>query len=107
MCGIVGYIGYRQADELIIKGLERLEYRGYDSSGIAIMNETLTIHKKAGKVKALRKLIEETDTSGTLGIGHTRWATHGEPNDKTHTHTWVIVAASRWSTMASLKTTRC
>jgi glucosamine--fructose-6-phosphate aminotransferase (isomerizing) len=87
MCGIVGYIGYRQADELIIKGLERLEYRGYDSSGIAIMNETLTIHKKAGKVKALRKLIEETDTSGTLGIGHTRWATHGEPNDKNaHPH---------------------
>lgn len=87
MCGIVGYIGFRQADELIIKGLERLEYRGYDSSGIAIMNETLTIHKKAGKVKALRKLIEKTDTSGTLGIGHTRWATHGEPNDSNaHPH---------------------
>jgi len=88
MCGIVGYIGHRQADELIIKGLERLEYRGYDSAGIAIMNETLTIHKKAGKVKALRKLIEKTDTSGTLGIGHTRWATHGEPNDSNaHPHT--------------------
>ncbi|TXF90788.1 glutamine--fructose-6-phosphate transaminase (isomerizing) [Neolewinella aurantiaca] len=88
MCGIVGYIGKRQADELIIKGLERLEYRGYDSAGIAIMNDTLTIHKKAGKVKALRKLIKEEDTSGTLGIGHTRWATHGEPNDtNAHPHT--------------------
>ncbi|MFT4749584.1 MAG: glucosamine--fructose-6-phosphate aminotransferase (isomerizing) [Neolewinella sp.] len=88
MCGIVGYIGKRQADELIIKGLERLEYRGYDSAGIAIMNDTMTIHKKAGKVKALRKLIEEENTTGTLGIGHTRWATHGEPNDQNaHPHT--------------------
>lgn len=87
MCGIVGYIGKRQADELIIKGLERLEYRGYDSAGIAIMNDTLTIHKKAGKVKALRNLIEGEDTTGTLGIGHTRWATHGEPNDlNAHPH---------------------
>jgi glucosamine--fructose-6-phosphate aminotransferase (isomerizing) len=88
MCGIVGYIGKRQADELIIKGLERLEYRGYDSAGIAIMNDTLTIHKKAGKVNALRKLIEAENTTGTLGIGHTRWATHGEPNDQNaHPHT--------------------
>jgi glucosamine--fructose-6-phosphate aminotransferase (isomerizing) len=88
MCGIVGYIGKRQADELIIKGLERLEYRGYDSAGIAIMNDTLTIHKKAGKVKALRSLIKGEDTSGNLGIGHTRWATHGEPNDRNaHPHT--------------------
>ena len=88
MCGIVGYIGKRQADELIIKGLERLEYRGYDSAGIAIMNDTLTIHKKAGKVKALRNLIKKEDTTGTLGIGHTRWATHGEPNDRNaHPHT--------------------
>jgi glucosamine--fructose-6-phosphate aminotransferase (isomerizing) len=87
MCGIVGYIGHRQADELIIKGLERLEYRGYDSAGIAIINNGLTVYKKAGKVKALRKLINTSDTSGTLGIGHTRWATHGEPNDKNaHPH---------------------
>jgi len=88
MCGIVGYIGHRQADELIIKGLERLEYRGYDSAGIAIINDTLVVHKKAGKVKELRKVIEATNTSGTLGIGHTRWATHGEPNDSNaHPHT--------------------
>ncbi|MCL4167454.1 UNVERIFIED_CONTAM: hypothetical protein GTU68_028246, partial [Idotea baltica] len=87
MCGIVGYIGHRQADELIIKGLERLEYRGYDSAGLAVINNGLTVFKKAGKVKALRKLIKTSDTSGTLGIGHTRWATHGEPNDKNaHPH---------------------
>ncbi|MBC6993927.1 glutamine--fructose-6-phosphate transaminase (isomerizing) [Neolewinella lacunae] len=89
MCGIVGYIGHRQADELIIKGLERLEYRGYDSAGLAIINQDgLAIHKKAGKVKALRKLLSTEDTSGTIGIGHTRWATHGEPNDRNaHPHT--------------------
>ncbi|MEM9527786.1 MAG: glutamine--fructose-6-phosphate transaminase (isomerizing), partial [Bacteroidota bacterium] len=88
MCGIVGYIGHRQADELIIKGLERLEYRGYDSAGIAIINNDLSVYKKAGKVKELRKLIGQADTTGTLGIGHTRWATHGEPNDSNaHPHT--------------------
>ena len=88
MCGIVGYIGHRQADELIIKGLERLEYRGYDSAGIAIMNGGLHVYKKQGKVKGLRKLIADKDTAGTLGIGHTRWATHGPPNDKNaHPHT--------------------
>ena len=88
MCGIVGYIGHRQADELIIKGLERLEYRGYDSAGIAILNGDLHVHKKQGKVKGLRKLIGEKDTRGTLGIGHTRWATHGPPNDtNAHPHT--------------------
>ncbi|OAV46229.1 glutamine--fructose-6-phosphate transaminase (isomerizing) [Lewinella sp. 4G2] len=88
MCGIVGYIGPRQADELIIKGLERLEYRGYDSAGIAIMNDGLQVFKKQGKVKGLRKLISDKDTSGHLGIGHTRWATHGPPNDENaHPHT--------------------
>lgn len=88
MCGIVGYIGKRQADELIIKGLERLEYRGYDSAGIAIISNGLSVYKKAGKVKELRKLIGTADTTGTVGIGHTRWATHGEPNDRNaHPHT--------------------
>ncbi len=88
MCGIVGYIGHRQADALIIKGLERLEYRGYDSAGIAILNNELHIWKKKGKVSALRKEIAKNDTTGTVGIGHTRWATHGEPNDvNAHPHT--------------------
>ena len=88
MCGIVGYIGYRQADALIIKGLERLEYRGYDSAGIAVLNDSLSIWKKKGKVSALRKEIAKNDTTGHVGIGHTRWATHGEPNDvNAHPHT--------------------
>ena len=88
MCGIVGYIGTRQADALIIKGLERLEYRGYDSAGIAIVNDCLNVHKKQGKVARLKQLINQHDTSGTIGIGHTRWATHGEPNDENaHPHT--------------------
>ncbi len=88
MCGIVGYIGHRQADALIIKGLERLEYRGYDSAGIAILNDSLSIWKKKGKVAGLRKEIAKNDTTGTVGIGHTRWATHGEPNDvNAHPHT--------------------
>ena len=88
MCGIVGYIGHRQADALIIKGLERLEYRGYDSAGIAVLNDKLSIWKKKGKVSALRSEIGKKDTSGTVGIGHTRWATHGEPNDvNAHPHT--------------------
>lgn len=88
MCGIVGYIGHRQADALIIKGLERLEYRGYDSAGIAVLNDKLSIWKKKGKVSALREEIGKNDTTGTIGIGHTRWATHGEPNDcNAHPHT--------------------
>ena len=87
MCGIVGYIGHRRADELIIKGLERLEYRGYDSAGLAVLNGELSVFKKQGKVKGLRKLISQHDTSGTLGIGHTRWATHGVPSDcNAHPH---------------------
>ena len=88
MCGIVGYIGHRQADALIIKGLERLEYRGYDSAGIAVLNDSLSVWKKKGKVSALRAEIGKNDTTGTVGIGHTRWATHGEPNDvNAHPHT--------------------
>ncbi|PPK85970.1 glutamine--fructose-6-phosphate transaminase [Neolewinella xylanilytica] len=88
MCGIVGYIGHRQADALIIKGLERLEYRGYDSAGIAILSDSLSIWKKKGKVAALREEIANNNTTGMVGIGHTRWATHGEPNDvNAHPHT--------------------
>ena len=77
MCGIVGYIGFREAWPIVIKGLRRLEYRGYDSAGIALMNETLNIYKKAGKVSDLEKSVENEDLKGTIGMGHTRWATHG------------------------------
>ncbi len=87
MCGIVGYIGHRQAYDVIIKGLHRLEYRGYDSAGVALLNGDLNIYKIAGKVSELEKEVEGKNISGTCGIGHTRWATHGEPNTRNaHPH---------------------
>jgi len=87
MCGIVGYIGNRDAFPIIIKGLKRLEYRGYDSAGIALLNGEMTVFKKAGKVSELEKIVLPGKTSATIGIGHTRWATHGEPNDRNaHPH---------------------
>ena len=82
MCGIVGYIGEQQAESILLTGLQRLEYRGYDSAGLAIVGEEsgLDIEKKAGKVGDLRKQVDGNPLRGTLGIGHTRWATHGQPN---------------------------
>lgn len=80
MCGIVGYIGPKQAYGILIKGLKRLEYRGYDSAGVALMDGDLKLYKSHGKVADLEKHMEGKDITGTLGIGHTRWATHGEPN---------------------------
>ncbi|MBE0653197.1 MAG: glutamine--fructose-6-phosphate transaminase (isomerizing) [Bacteroidales bacterium] len=88
MCGIVGYIGYKDACPIIINGLKRLEYRGYDSAGISIYDGHLKIFKKKGKVADLENEISNQDMAGTMGIGHTRWATHGEPNDvNAHPHT--------------------
>jgi glucosamine--fructose-6-phosphate aminotransferase (isomerizing) len=87
MCGIVGYIGDKKASDIIIKGLERLEYRGYDSAGIAMVNGQIEIQKGKGKVANLKKMLEKTPAEGTVGIGHTRWATHGAPNDiNSHPH---------------------
>ncbi|MCT4581936.1 MAG: glutamine--fructose-6-phosphate transaminase (isomerizing) [Flavobacteriales bacterium] len=88
MCGIVGYIGSREAFPIVLKGLKRLEYRGYDSSGIAVNNGgELNIYKKQGKVVELEKFAKDKDTTGGVGIGHTRWATHGKPNDiNAHPH---------------------
>lgn len=89
MCGIVGYVGGRQAYPILIKGLTRLEYRGYDSVGAALINDDgqLVIYKTKGKVKDLEKVAEGKDVSGTAGIAHTRWATHGEPSDvNAHPH---------------------
>lgn len=89
MCGIVGYVGGRQAYPILIKGLTRLEYRGYDSAGAALINEDgdLVIYKTKGKVKDLEKVAAGKDVSGTIGIAHTRWATHGEPSDvNAHPH---------------------
>jgi glucosamine--fructose-6-phosphate aminotransferase (isomerizing) len=88
MCGIVGYIGHREAWPIIIKGLHRLEYRGYDSAGVALMNGSLNIYKKAGKVSDLEAFTEHDDRHGHMGMGHTRWATHGAPSDvNSHPHT--------------------
>lgn len=87
MCGIVGYIGNQQASKIIIDGLKRLEYRGYDSAGLATINGKLELKKGKGKVANLEKMVGSSQ-KGTVGIGHTRWATHGEPNDiNSHPHT--------------------
>ena len=89
MCGIVGYIGQRRAYAILIQGLHRLEYRGYDSSGVAMIAESgeLNIYKSKGKVEALEHFAASKDLSGSIGIAHTRWATHGEPNDtNAHPH---------------------
>ncbi|MCW9707483.1 glutamine--fructose-6-phosphate transaminase (isomerizing) [Fodinibius salsisoli] len=87
MCGIVGYIGNQSASDIIVKGLERLEYRGYDSAGIALMNGALDIKKGKGKVQALKNKLKASPAKGSTGIGHTRWATHGAPNDvNSHPH---------------------
>ena len=88
MCGIVGYIGHREAWPIIIKGLHRLEYRGYDSAGVALQNGDLRIYKKAGKVSDLENFAAHEDLGGKMGMGHTRWATHGAPSDRnSHPHT--------------------
>ncbi len=88
MCGIVGYIGKRDVFPILIKGLKRLEYRGYDSAGVALLNDSLQVYKKAGKVSDLEDYVATQNlTSASIGIGHTRWATHGEPNDRNaHPH---------------------
>lgn len=89
MCGITGYIGFREAYPVVIKGLERLEYRGYDSAGLVLFSEQkkINLYKTKGKVVELKKVAEKKDITGNLGLGHTRWATHGEPNDiNSHPH---------------------
>ena len=89
MCGIVGYVGMREAYPILIKGLKRLEYRGYDSAGVAIINnnQNLNVYKAKGKVSELEAYISDKDVSGTIGIAHTRWATHGEPcKENAHPH---------------------
>lgn len=89
MCGIVGYVGPKQASDYLIEGLFRLEYRGYDSAGIALQNGTkIDIRKKTGRVSQLAELCKQKPVTGSIGIGHTRWATHGEPSDvNSHPHT--------------------
>ena len=104
MCGIVGYIGYRDAYPILIKGLHRLEYRGYDSAGVALINEKneLNVYKAKGKVADLERAVESKDVSGHIGIAHTRWATHGEPSEvNAHPH---YSQSGDLAIMVSLKT---
>jgi glucosamine--fructose-6-phosphate aminotransferase (isomerizing) len=87
MCGIVAYVGHREAYPVILKGLKRLEYRGYDSAGIALNGDGIQVYKKQGKVARLEESLTDTSLTATIGIGHTRWATHGEPSDRNaHPH---------------------
>src|ERR1700733_166845 len=87
MCGIVGYTGHREAYPIVIKGLKRLEYRGYDSTGVALLNGGLKVYKKKGRVAELEEVLVGKDLHSFTGIGHTRWATHGEPSDRNaHPH---------------------
>ncbi|HIE98290.1 MAG TPA: glutamine--fructose-6-phosphate transaminase (isomerizing), partial [Fuerstia sp.] len=88
MCGIVGYVGFRSVSELLLEGLHRLEYRGYDSAGIAVMaDDGIVLRKRAGRVGELAALLDEQPVRGSIGIGHTRWATHGETTDEnSHPH---------------------
>ena len=87
MCGIVGYIGDKPAYPILMAGLKRLEYRGYDSAGVSLLDGEAKVYKCSGKVSDLEKFIGDQDTQGSLGIGHTRWATHGEPNNiNAHPH---------------------
>ena len=89
MCGIVGYTGARQATPLLLEGLKRLEYRGYDSAGLALIADgRIEVHKAAGKIAALEKTLGSSLPAGRTGIAHTRWATHGAPNTvNAHPHT--------------------
>src|SRR5689334_6656017 len=88
MCGIVGYIGNRNASEVLVEGLRRLEYRGYDSAGVAIMNgKGVELRRSMGKLSALESLLKEHPIIGSMGVGHTRWATHGRPSEQNaHPH---------------------
>jgi glucosamine--fructose-6-phosphate aminotransferase (isomerizing) len=95
MCGIVAYIGGREAYPVILKGLKRLEYRGYDSAGVALLDGSLQVYKKKGKVAGLEEELQGKDLHAHIGIGHTRWATHGEPSDRNaHPH---LSASGRFS----------
>jgi glucosamine--fructose-6-phosphate aminotransferase (isomerizing) len=89
MCGIVGYVGDKNAVSIIVEGLKRLEYRGYDSAGVAVLQDgVLTVRRAAGRIKTLEGILRERPVTGSLGIGHTRWATHGRPSDENaHPHT--------------------
>src|ERR1043166_6552406 len=88
MCGIFGYVGHREAAELVLAGLQRLEYRGYDAAGLAVADgHALVVRRHAGKIRGLQQLVSEQPVAGGAGIAHTRWATHGRPSEaNAHPH---------------------
>ena len=88
MCGIAGYLGFRKAYPIVINGLQRLEYRGYDSAGVVLVDgNEMSLYKTKGKVSDLKKIMKQKNVEGNLALGHTRWATHGVPNDEnSHPH---------------------
>ena len=108
MCGIVGYIGSKNVTEILMDGLTRLEYRGYDSAGVAVLeNGKINVVKAQGRLQALREKLEKHPLTGHVGIGHTRWATHGEPSDEKHaTRIFPSRKKSPWCITASSKTMR-
>src|SRR5688572_7619764 len=89
MCGILGYVGSKQATEVLVEGLRKLEYRGYDSSGVAVIsNGEIGLRRAVGKLSALESLLKKKPLQGSTGLGHTRWATHGAPSEfNAHPHT--------------------
>ena len=102
MCGIVGYVGSRDATEFLLMGLHRLEYRGYDSAGVATITPAgqFAVVKTAGRIARLEALLAENHTPGKIGIGHTRWATHGTPATSTPTPILAETPSWPWSTTA-------
>jgi glucosamine--fructose-6-phosphate aminotransferase (isomerizing) len=109
MCGIVGYVGSKPASQLLIEGLKRLEYRGYDSAGVCVcQGDRLVLSKDVGRVMQVEQHVRADGdfADATVGIAHTRWATHGEPNRvNAHPHS-TPTGGSRWCTTASSRTTR-
>ena len=104
MCGIVGYVGGRRAVDIMLEGLESLEYRGYDSAGVAVFeNGKLNVYKEKDRLTNLAKAIKENPCNGTLGIVHTRWATHGEPSKINSHHIRTLPAVSPLFITALLK----
>ena len=107
MCGIVGYVGHKKVVPVLLEGLKRLEYRGYDSAGLAILQQDqIVVYRSVGKIKELENALWGRDLSGEVGLGHTRWATHGRPTEENaHPHSAfsksLIFPTLRWTTIRS------
>ena len=101
MCGIVGYVGDKGAVGIIVDGLKRLEYRGYDSAGVAVLDRgELQVRRAVGRIKALETTLRDKPVAGSIGIGHTRWATHGRPSEE-NAHPTATAASSSYTTASS------